>query len=101
MYYSPSKHKEGTSGFFFNHDKNKPTDAFKIKAIDLNRAINLSSEYGYYGIPPKKGLFQKGKLVFFKRVTDGEGNVSEIPVSNPETEGAGISLFKLFKHFSK
>ncbi|QOK91586.1 hypothetical protein HF908_08905 [Ralstonia pseudosolanacearum] len=47
MLYSTSSHKAGGSGFFFEDDKNAPSDAVFVSSADVTTAINLSAGATY------------------------------------------------------
>lgn len=47
MLYSKSAHTAGASGFFFDGDKNAPSDAIKVAQADVTAALN-APEYSTY-----------------------------------------------------
>ncbi|CAJ0896147.1 hypothetical protein R77569_04568 [Ralstonia mannitolilytica] len=47
MLYSTSAHKAGGSGFFFDDDKNAPSDAVSVSDADVKTAVNLPGGYAY------------------------------------------------------
>lgn len=47
MLYSPSAHKAGSAGFYFEGDKNAPSDAVGVSDADFQTAINLATGATY------------------------------------------------------
>lgn len=47
MRFSKTAQQEGSSGFFFDNDKNTPIDAIKVSDIDVQTAINLQNGATY------------------------------------------------------
>lgn len=85
MFFSPSSHKSGANGFFFDDDKKRPNDAFLVQDSDVHTALNLpegatfdfsapsrGSKYGALSTTPAPAPTEADKLAEAQAVKNGE-----------------------------